>query len=650
MCGLPEAWLQMNSANLGSTELVRILALGIAATLPFFAGLPGAWVLDDYVNFSPIARFLADDLTLIGALGSVDAGPLGRPISELSFLVQARATGLDPGSFKLMNIALHGICAAVLFRALRAVFAAFGASGSGTTAVAAALVLFWAWLPTQVGTVLYAVQRMTLLATLFQLLAMLTYVEARREFALERHRAHAMLFVAVPLLTAIATLCKESGILVLLYCGIFELLLGLHSRSWPPRPLLWFFALFAMLPACLTLALLIAEPSLVTDGYASREFTIEQRLLSFPLVLVHYARELLVPWLWPPHLYRDGFAASSSLIEPMTTLGAWIALILVVATAILALRRAPLIAGGIAIFVGGHVLEGTLIPLELMFEHRNYLPSIGLVLVLAGIAAAALELDAVSRTKASQWAPLLLAALALPYGIFSLERAADWSTRARFMAAELEHAPKSRRLRVDAVIDAIGAGDRSAAAQHLTALASGSEGDKAAAAIWTVLADCAILEQVDPGVLARVAETRPPVLTHSFASWFSLLMRNSVLGSCANLDPVAVARAGLAWLKVPNRSRSRHESTLRIGIAALWLEAAQPTRARDALHGGTRELEGQAAETLAVRIDIALGDIESANRRLGELEALDSGADRSHTRTLLRLRHELASAAGRPAG
>jgi hypothetical protein len=35
---------------------------------------------------------------------------------------------------------------------------------------------------------------------------------------------------------------------------------------------------------------------------------------------------------------------------------------------------------------------------------------------------------------------------------------------------------------------------------------------------------------------------------------------------------------------------------------------------------------------------------------LGELEALDSGADRSHTRTLLRLRHELASAAGRPAG
>ena len=35
------------------------------------------------------------------------------------------------------------------------------------------------------------------------------------------------------------------------------------------------------------------------------------------------------------------------------------------------------VAFGIAFFLGGHLLESTVLPLELYYEHRNYLPSFG---------------------------------------------------------------------------------------------------------------------------------------------------------------------------------------------------------------------------------------------------------------------------------
>jgi hypothetical protein len=217
------------------------------------------------------------------------------------------------------------------------------------------------------------------------------------------------------------------------------------------------------------------------------------------------------------------------------------------------------------------------------------------------------------------------------------------------MEAELEHAAKSRRLRVDAVIDAIGAGDSAAAAQHLTALGTGSDGDKAAAAIWTVLADCAIEDRIEPDLLDHVALIPPPVLTHSFASWFSLIARSSMLGSCAGLDPKSVARVGEAWLGALARGSSGHEVTLRASIAALWLNTGDPNRAQGVLFGGTRAPSGVLADLLATRIALALGDIAGADRRLSELEARDGGGDRSRTRQLRELRRELTRAAGAPA-
>jgi hypothetical protein len=46
-------------------------------------------------------------------------------------------------------------------------------------------------------------------------------------------------------------------------------------------------------------------------------------------------------------------------------------------------KKYPLISFGILFFLLNHLIESTILPLELFFEHRNYLPSLFLFLPLA---------------------------------------------------------------------------------------------------------------------------------------------------------------------------------------------------------------------------------------------------------------------------
>jgi protein O-mannosyl-transferase len=47
--------------------------------------------------------------------------------------------------------------------------------------------------------------------------------------------------------------------------------------------------------------------------------------------------------------------------------------------------RRPIAALGIALFIGSHLLTGTILPLELIYEHRNYFASLGLLLVVVPV-------------------------------------------------------------------------------------------------------------------------------------------------------------------------------------------------------------------------------------------------------------------------
>jgi len=81
------------------------------------------------------------------------------------------------------------------------------------------------------------------------------------------------------------------------------------------------------------------------------------------------------------------------------------------------LRRSPLATFEILFLFAGHRLESTLIPLELAFEHRNYLPSLGLILAAADLIGSAT--GALARFRP------VIAALGL-LALFSLSFARSW--------------------------------------------------------------------------------------------------------------------------------------------------------------------------------------------------------------------------------
>jgi hypothetical protein len=130
-------------------------------------------------------------------------------------------------------------------------------------------------------------------------------------------------------------------------------------------------------------------PGLLQHGaWATRDFTLGTRLLSEARVVIDYIGWTLVPVPHELSFYHDYFHVSTGLLAPWTTLASTVAIAALIATIFVLRRRAPLAALGIALFLGCHVLTSTILPLELIYEHRNYFASFGLLLALVPILAA----------------------------------------------------------------------------------------------------------------------------------------------------------------------------------------------------------------------------------------------------------------------
>jgi tetratricopeptide (TPR) repeat protein len=96
-------------------------------------------------------------------------------------------------------------------------------------------------------------------------------------------------------------------------------------------------------------------------------------------VLCDYLFKIVLPLPGKLGLYHDDFIVSKSLFNPWSTITATAFLLFLLGFAILLKKRAPVYSFGILWFFSGHLLESTIIPLELYFEHRNYLPVLGII-------------------------------------------------------------------------------------------------------------------------------------------------------------------------------------------------------------------------------------------------------------------------------
>ena len=133
------------------------------------------------------------------------------------------------------------------------------------------------------------------------------------------------------------------------------------------------------------MVIFLATPEAISAGYAGREFSLEERLLTQGRLLWRYLAWILLPNITDMGFQHDDIPISTGLFQPLTTLLSLIAWVVLLALSFVLRRRYPLLLLYVLFFLVGHSMESTILPLEMVYEHRNYLPSMPVCLLLASI-------------------------------------------------------------------------------------------------------------------------------------------------------------------------------------------------------------------------------------------------------------------------
>lgn len=348
-------------------------------------------VFDDITNIVFVPKVRITELTyqtLLGAATAVPQGPLGRPLAFITFALNHYFTGINPYYFKLTNLVIHLVVAWLLFLlAIRLLSNQPGTPLLSRRQAWVALFAFaiWALHPLNLTSVLYVVQRMTSLASLFTVAGLLGYVIGRQQLVRGTKWGFLTIFFSLAVFGALATLVKENGVLIVTYAlaieAVFFRLAVSPNFSWQGR--LFLLSLFVVPIVAAVLVLLMKFDTLAgAAAYASRPFTLDERLLTQARALLFYLRLIVIPDTMSLGLYHDDFVVSESLSSPPSTLAAVFGIVGLSGLALATIRRASILSFGILWFLAGHLIESTIIPLELVHEHRNYLPSFGIVLTV----------------------------------------------------------------------------------------------------------------------------------------------------------------------------------------------------------------------------------------------------------------------------
>lgn len=370
---------------------LTVVAVMLMAWLAYRPGLNGIFHFDDFAN-----------LPILGAMGPIDAwpafwryitaghaDPTGRPVALLSFLIDAQNWPSEPRPFLKTNILIHllnGVLLAALLHRLGLILPWSKADIRNEAMVVrmrmAAVVGagFWTLHPLLVSTTLYVVQREAMLPATFGLLGLLLWLKGRECFQAGR-TLHGLAFTVLGLAgcTLTGTLSKANGALLPMLALVIEVVaLGRLAPMPRPGPYRLTMLLFALLPSLLiTYYLTQTAWTGLTVGISDiRPWSLGQRLLTQPRVLIDYLQQLWLPRPFSSGLFNDQVEPSTSLFAPASTLPATLTVFGLASGAWFARKRFPLAATAILFYFAGHLLESSTIPLELQFEHRNYLPSL----------------------------------------------------------------------------------------------------------------------------------------------------------------------------------------------------------------------------------------------------------------------------------
>lgn len=362
------------------------LALAVLLTAVYENSLHVPFYFDDFPNIVKNARLHLQDLSPPSLSQALHAHPLApgklyRPVTNLTFGITYAFFGQEVAGYHVGNLIVHILAAFFLYLLFQEVLRLprlrerYGGKAFFVAAFGCSL---WALHPIQTQSVTYIVQRMTSLSGLFYILAMLLFLRGR---IVQGKAAKCVLFSGCLLSACLSAGAKENGVMVPASLLLLEWLLigdSIVAHGWTKRAV----ALAGLGLLVLGVVVLAHGGTGLLAGYSVRPFTLGERFLTEPRVVLFYLSLILYPAADRFSLLHD-VTLSKGLWDPPETVFALLLLGALVALAFLSRRKAPIMAFAVFFFLVNHLVESSVLPLELVYEHRNYLPSAFLFLSFA---------------------------------------------------------------------------------------------------------------------------------------------------------------------------------------------------------------------------------------------------------------------------
>jgi protein O-mannosyl-transferase len=602
----------------------------------YWPGLGGPLVLDDYENLEPFIGVQAGALHWDEVLSGTAYWIGSRPVAMLSFAFNWLTSNGEIWSLKYTNLLIHLLCGVLLFWLAGRLLAEPRAGVVSRRWWLALLVAaLWLLSPMLVSTVLYVVQRMAELAALFVLAGLLCYVSGRQQLATRRRLGIALIGCCFVLFWPLATLSKQNGALLPLLAVVVEF--SFFPRPERPADRRLVHALLAVLvivPALAAGITLWLDSGILGGRYQARDFSTYERLLSEARVLFDYALNLLVlPGGSALGLFHDDFVVSRGLLDPPLTIVAVGALLALLGAAWY-LRTdpwAPILFGPV-FFLAAHLLESTVLPLELYFEHRNYLPSTGLFVSLGVVAGRLLQ-----RIRLKKSFIVLVTAVPLVHGLMTVTRVLNWRSNETLLLASQASHPDSARVHTGLAGLYLGRGQLDEAFAHLDradVLYGGKQ--SYAIALHRLAGYCSTGRPVEERYYAALESQGDIPDTVYTTNALRALVDKAEQGHCGNVDLARIADAVDADVR---RSSGPGESgrnwALRVYTARLLALLGRRREAVEhALAAAALKPTWLEPGLLAIDYQLQLGDREGARRTLAELERRDDGRVDLYTRLI----------------
>lgn len=417
--------------------IITLYLLVLLCFLLYIVGLDGDFLFDDYPNLKPLGTYgTINNWDKVRAfVSSGFAGPTGRPISLASFLIDANTWPTSPYPFKYTNLMLHLLNGVLLCWATLLLLKNYNYNEKKSIWIALLTMAFWLLHPYMVSTTLYIVQRMAQLSTLFSLVGIIGYLKARQILTTRPWTAYLGMAFAIGAGTILATYSKENGALLPLLILVIEFC----NPNSQHKPIWQWRAMCLWLPSCAVLYLIFREINFSSNPWPNRNFSQIERLFSEARIVTEYLYNLYIPQIELKGLYQDGYNVSRSITQPMTTIYSIIFLVVLSLFAFMCRKKYPLLALAILFFFAAHLMESTVLGLELYFEHRNYLAALFLFLPLAaGLIALGDKID-------PKLVVLIIAVILVLLSFFTFERTKLWGKTDELQLYWVKNSPNSPR-------------------------------------------------------------------------------------------------------------------------------------------------------------------------------------------------------------